>query len=59
MLSCYPNDFKLKPNLISGVKDYHNEEINNDILHRRKGKSVETCKLEYNELVLDEIKPLI
>ena len=52
MLPCYPNDFKLKSNLISGVKDYHNEEINNDTLHRRKGKSVETCKLEYDDLVL-------
>ena len=26
MLPCYPNDNKLKPNLLSGVKDYHNEE---------------------------------
>ena len=30
MLPCYPNDNKLKPNLLSGVKDYHNEEKNSN-----------------------------
>ena len=54
ILPCYPNKFKLKPDLISGVKDCHNEEYNNDTLHRRKYKSVETCKLENNELFFNK-----
>ena len=28
MLPCYPNDSKLKPKLLSGVKDCHNDENN-------------------------------
>ena len=56
MRPCYPNDYKLKPNLLSGVKDCHNKKINNDTLHRRKCKSGETCILEYNEPVLNKKK---
>ena len=54
MLPCHPNEFKLKPNLISGVKDCYNEENNYDELNRRKYNSVETCKPKYNELVLNK-----
>ena len=54
IIPCYPNNFKLKSNPLSGVKDCHNQEINNNTLHRRKGKSVELCKPEYNELVFNK-----
>ena len=74
MLLCYPNDSKLKPNLLSGVEACHIEEnkISNNQhyvkgniargippkLDRRKGKSSETCSLEYNEPVLNKKKLL-
>ena len=53
MLPCHPNEFKLNPNILSGVKDRYNEEKNYDALNRRKDNSVEICKLKYNELVLN------
>ena len=53
MLPCQPNEFKLNPNILSGVKDRYNEEKNYDVLNRRKDNSVEICKLKYNELVLN------
>ena len=53
MLLWYPNEFKLKPNILSAITDRHNEENNYNTLHRRKDKSVETYKPEYNELVLN------
>ena len=75
MLSCYPNNNKLKPNLLSGVKDYHIEEnkISNSQhyskgniaqgippkLDRSKKKPGETCNLEYIESVLNKNKLLI
>ena len=54
MLPCHPNDFKLKPNLLSGVKDHANEEHNYDELNSRNGNSVQTCKPKYNKLVLNK-----
>ena len=75
MLPCYPNNNKLNPNILSGVKDCHIEEnkISNNHhyskgniargslpkLDRRKGKSGETCNLEYIESVLNKKKLLI
>ena len=56
MIPCHPNMFKLKPNLLSGVKDRFDEEKNYDVLNRRKDDSVETCKPKYNELVLNKKK---
>ena len=75
MLPCYPNNNKLKPNILSCVKDCHIEEnkISNNQhyskgniaqgippkLDRSKGKPGETCNLEYIESVLNKNKLLI
>ena len=75
ILSCYPNNNKLKPNLLSSVQDYHIEKnkISNNQhyskgnvargslpkLDRSKGKLGETCNLNYTESVLNKNKLLI
>ena len=56
ILPCHPNDFKLKPNLVSGVKDRDNEEYNYDAWNTSKGNSVQRCLSKYNELVLNKKK---
>ena len=53
MLPCHPNDYKLKPNLLSSVKDRDNEEYNYNAWNKSKGNSVQACNSKYNKLVLN------